>query len=180
MQGSLQGSYLVCGVMSSSRQKRPDGRRLCLGTCWRFGGFSIGIIRTKPAPNPGQQSLAPDTSPRQERLGNSQNGQLMPVDIKIGALDRWHANTMLCTLAKLVHMPVYTRVMVHVPREFQDRGCAQTAQPGGRRQQLAHLADQHRRLLDVLGLCVGWRGWGWGWDGTTGSILAGSSHPDLR
>eukprot|EP00198_Chlamydomonas_reinhardtii_P000294 XP_001689629.1 predicted protein [Chlamydomonas reinhardtii] len=68
----VQGSYLVLGVMSSSRQNGRVATVVCLGT-WRFGGFSIGI-RTKPAPNPGQQSPAPDIRPREECLGNGQSG----------------------------------------------------------------------------------------------------------
>ena len=55
------GSYLVFGVMSKNGQLAAV---FYLGT-WRFGGFSIGF-RTKPAPNPGQQSLGPDIISRKQ------------------------------------------------------------------------------------------------------------------
>ena len=76
-------SYLVFG--SSSRQKRPGGRRLLSEHMVVDGGFTIGIW-TNPAPNPGQQSLRQDLGSQEECPGNGQNGQLMSGDIKIGAL----------------------------------------------------------------------------------------------
>ena len=79
-----RGRILFSGQCLGSDKNGRVAAVFCLGT-WRFGGFSIGI-GTKPAPKPGEQCLASDISPREECLGNGQNGQLMSGDIKIGAL----------------------------------------------------------------------------------------------
>ena len=51
-QDAKQGSYLVLGAMSSSRQKRPGGRRLLSGHMAVWGLLHRNSDKTRPKPGP--------------------------------------------------------------------------------------------------------------------------------